>query len=182
VATCRCGAPGKLNKVSKAGPTQGKEFWGCPKWKPDGKQHCAFFQWVQGDDFHTKKDLALKWEVRCCCSISLFRRTTCLSCPTRRSVWHLPARASNATHTCQARIQRLSYGRVSCELHVHGYGVLTRSRAFAGACAPHACLCVFLLPNSEKRRARSRPSSHNQVIGTLCPAVCRCLSPSLTLK
>jgi hypothetical protein len=65
---CRCGDPAKLNKVSKAGPNQGREFWGCPHWKPDGK-HCTFFRWALNDDFHSKKDLALQWQVRCSCCI-----------------------------------------------------------------------------------------------------------------
>ena len=43
---CRCGEPGKLLTVQKAGQNQGRQFYACAKPREQG---CGFFQWGDGE-------------------------------------------------------------------------------------------------------------------------------------
>ncbi|CAM9925149.1 unnamed protein product [Sphacelaria rigidula] len=51
---CRCDMPAKVVTVSKAGPNQGKLFYGCVTRK------CNFFRWAD-DAPHTRQALSLVW-------------------------------------------------------------------------------------------------------------------------
>ncbi|EFN53502.1 hypothetical protein CHLNCDRAFT_136835 [Chlorella variabilis] len=43
---CTCGNPGLLREVRKAGPNQGRHFWGCVNW-PEG---CRLFKWASAEE------------------------------------------------------------------------------------------------------------------------------------
>jgi hypothetical protein len=58
---CKCGKAAKVCTVGKAGPNQGREFWGCME--REAKARCGFFKWAERDAPHSKRDLDLVWQV-----------------------------------------------------------------------------------------------------------------------
>lgn len=54
---CSCGTKAKLCTVSKAGRTEGRNFWGCRKPK---EQRCGFFQWADNAP-HADADVKAEW-------------------------------------------------------------------------------------------------------------------------